>query len=109
MGIIEPVDVQTARGIQKQKAMIFAAYQRLRNRKRESLLPANSLCRTVPQAGHRIRTSEEGFVTQAHGVKAHGAGQCRKGFRVPEEALSAPLWYVEAEDPIGSTGTPEHQ
>jgi hypothetical protein len=28
---------------------------------------------------------------------------------VAEEALSATLWYVEAEDPIGSTGTPEHQ
>ena len=91
MGVVELVDVQAARGIQKEEAVVFTAYQRLLNGKRQRLLPADRLCSAVPQAGHSARPDEEGFVTQAHGVKARGAGQRRKGFRVAEEALSATL------------------
>src|SRR5215510_2173946 len=108
MGIIELVHVQSMCGIEEEEAIVLTAYQRLRDRKRERLLPADSLCSAVPQAGHSARAGEEGFVTQAHGVEARRTRQRREGLRVAEEALSATLWYIEAKNPIGSTGIPEH-
>src|SRR5712691_3819250 len=108
MGVVELVDVQASRGIEEQEAAVFTAYQRVLDGKRQRLLPADRLCSAVPQAGHSTRAREEGFVTQAHGVEARRTRQSREGLRVAEEALSATLWYVEAEDPISSTGTPEY-
>src|SRR5215475_820857 len=109
MGIVKLIHVQSICGIEEEDAAVLTAQQRLRDRKRERLLPADSLCRAVPQAGHSARADEEGFVTQAHGVEARRTRQRREGLRVAEEALSATLWDIEAKNPIGPTGIPEHQ
>src|SRR6266478_3727789 len=109
MGIIELVDVQVMCGIEKEEAVVFAAYQRLGDRKRERLLPTDRLCGAVAQTGDRARAGQEGFVAQAHGVKARRTGQSREGFGVTEEALSTTLWHIEAKNTIGPTGPPEHQ
>src|SRR4029450_466870 len=108
MGIIELIHVQSMCGIEEEEAVVLITHQRLRDRKRQRLLPADSLCRAVPQAGHSAGAGEGGFVTQAHGVKAWRPRQCREGLRVAEKALSATLWDIEAKNPIGPTGIPEH-
>src|SRR5262245_65678640 len=107
MGIVELVDMQAASGIKKDKAVVFTAYQRLHDRKRERLLPAYGLCSAIPQTGYGARAGKEGFVTQAHGIEARRTGQSREGFRMAEEAFSAPFWDVETEDPISPTATPQ--
>ena len=108
MGVVELIHVQSMCGIEEEEAIVLIAHQRLLDRKRERLLPADSLCRAVPQAGHSARAGEKGFVTQAHGVKARRTRQRREGLSVAKEALSATLWNLEAKDLIGSTDIPEH-
>src|SRR5262249_16831676 len=108
MGIVESVDMQASRGIEEQKTAVFTAYERVHDRKRERLLPADSLCSAVPQASHTARAPQEGFVTQADGVEARRTRQRREGLGVAEEALNTTLWYIEAKNPIGPPGIPEH-
>jgi hypothetical protein len=48
MGIVELVYVQSMCGIEEEEAGVLTAYQRLRDRKRQRLLPADSLCCAVP-------------------------------------------------------------
>src|SRR5262245_51664229 len=95
-------------GIEEEETVVFTAYQRVRDRKRQGLLPADSLCCAIPQASHSARASEEGFVTKAHGVETQRIRQRREGLRVTEETLSATLWYIEAKNPIGPPDIPEH-
>src|SRR4029453_14666356 len=108
MGIVELIHVQSIGGIEEEEAVVLTAQQRVHDREWELLLPADRLRSAVPQASHSTRAGEEGFVTQAHSVEVRRTRQRREGLRVAEEARGTTLWYIEAKNPIGPTGIPEH-